>query len=748
MQKIKNLGEVIKQLRPLLPQYLEDSELNFLSKKDNFQCPNYRNHDKTSDDKPSCGFLPDNTYEKFHCFSCGAVGTIFDAVHLLEDKEVTGLSFYKIVTYLADKYKVAYETEEPTEEEKQFDTVQNFLLKIIESGNKYLMEKKPKKALTYLKKRDWIKCVKKFQLGYLPKGKQTKQFFISAFKKHPELKNLIHISDEQVVDRLIIPVRSKHGTIIGIIHRALSKEDKREKYMKHFITGAAEKGVVFNLKDAHSKLYIVEGASSVLTLYAKGIKNVVAILGTAFNEYKYKRLLRNRVSEIIFCLDGDSAGQQGLQKAIKVVEDKPDLRVYVKVLPEDKDPDDVVIEGVDKFKKIAEDSLFKYQVNRLKENDVPEIRQSIYKLILATSDSILRDRMIKFFTRELKTQKSALLNELKKYESKTTLPSDITIAEIELERESLKGELEKFEERAWRTDRLLGITTGFPILDDKLDGLQDGLHEVGGIWNIGKSAFLLSLALNVLKNSDSTHVLYFTLDDPIQTKTLPRAVANLSCIPINVAANPYWRIQKNETLKEIERVELAEKREAALKLLGEISSRFSLKDSSHGYQLDFVEKMIKIQKIIAGDKKLVVFIDFLHMISVGKAYIDSIEALTKIAQQLKHLAGLYNIPIVTTVEGTKAIGSTDMKDKHIKGSVSLQFGADTIIILTSDFYDNPKSEMYFTDDEGNAKPVVKVTVSKNKISGFKGALYYKFYPEISKFEECSEEDQKKYRRGY
>ena len=87
MKKIKNIGEVIKQLRPLLPQYLEDSELNFLSEKDNFQCPNYRNHDKTSDDKPSCGFLPNTNHEKFHCFSCGAVGTISDAVHLLEDKE-------------------------------------------------------------------------------------------------------------------------------------------------------------------------------------------------------------------------------------------------------------------------------------------------------------------------------------------------------------------------------------------------------------------------------------------------------------------------------------------------------------------------------------------------------------------------------------------------------------------------------------------------------------------------------------
>jgi len=175
--KIKNVGDVIEQLKPLLEKYLKDSNIKFRDPL--FQCPNYKEHNN-EDSTPSCGFLPETNKEKFHCFTCGCVGDIFQAVALIEGKNIQGLGFYKTVQYLADKYGIKYEFEEPTEEEKQFDLVQTFLTKITESAHKYLVTEKPKGVMDYLKKRNWIKGINLFEFGYLPKGEKTKQFFIKA----------------------------------------------------------------------------------------------------------------------------------------------------------------------------------------------------------------------------------------------------------------------------------------------------------------------------------------------------------------------------------------------------------------------------------------------------------------------------------------------------------------------------------------------------------------------------------------
>jgi len=345
----------------------------------------------------------------------------------------------------------------------------------------------------------------------------------------------------------------------------------------------------------------------------------------------------------------------------------------------------------------------------------------------------------------MKIQKTTLNAELNKFEKLKTIDKDVHVSDLLTEKESFGMEIEKFEERVWRVDRLLGVSSGFNILDEKLDGVQSGIHEIAGIWNVGKSAFLVSIALNMLKDPNN-HVLYFSIDDPVQTKTIPRVLANLSGMPINTVANPYHRIQNNETLTKEMKEELAYKREQALDKLKDMSSRLAIKDSSHGYDLDYIEKMIKLRKIIAGEKRLAVFVDFLHMVSHKN--LASTELVTKVCRSFKKWTALYDIPIITTVESTKEIGKTkEISDSQIKDSVTLQYDADAIYLLSTNFANSRGgNELFFRDDDGKARPVIRVKVSKNKLSGFKGDLYYKFYSEYALFEECTEEDMKKYER--
>ena len=749
--KIKNAGEVIDQLRALLPTYLRDSELIFKSQsnRENFQCPNHNEHEKGKNDtRPSCGFIPDSDNERFHCFTCGICGDIFTAVKCLEGKDITGANFYNVVKELAHRYNIKYETEEPTEDERRFMLAQKFLTTIISQSNIYLLQKKPKKVINYLKKREWNTLAEDYKFGYLPASSQVKDFFIKTFTKHPVLKEMISISDELITDRLIIPVLSQHGTILGLITREINNGDKRGKYRKHFLKVLKNDGILFNLKKDMSSAYIVEGSSSVLTMENYGIDNSVAVLGSSFTEDMYNKLIKHGVYEITLCFDGDNAGQKCYDKAITIVQNKPDIKVYIKKLPEELDPDDYIRQyGKEAFEKLNRISLFKYQLFRLREDmENISLKHSVYSLILSCDDNIIQERMFKLFIKTLKTQKTALMAELKKFEMLGKSMNDFTVTEMLEEKDSLTTHIGKFEETAWRGDKLLGVSTGFNILDDKLDGIQSGLHEIGGTWNVGKSAFLLSIALNMLKNPD-VHVLYFSIDDPILTKTIPRALANLSMIPINTAANPYYRIQKNETLKEIERIELTQKREKALDLLRNLSTRFSLKDASDGYNLDFIEKMIKIRRLIAEDKKLVLFVDFLHMVSDGKNT-DETALLTEVSRSFKRWSTLYNMPVITTVQSIKSSSTgTKMNDRDIKGSVSLQYDADTIMLLSSEFYSDPKTQMYFRDEDGEARPIVRVKITKNKISGYKGTLFYKFYPEYSLFKECEEEEMRKHRGG-
>jgi len=141
-----------------------------------------------------------------------------------------------------------------------------------------------------------------------------------------------------------------------------------------------------------------------------------------------------------------------------------------------------------------------------------------------------------------------------------------------------------------------------------------------------------------------------------------------------------------------------------------------------------------------------VFVDFLNMVKYPKN-VDRTEQETQLAGFFKHMSGLYNVPVVCTVEATKDV-ATSMKESAIKGSSSLQFRSDLTILLSSDFEADDKSDMYFYDDVGIAQPIVQLKVSKNKLSSFRKSLYYKFYREFSKFEECTEEEQKEFARKF
>lgn len=754
--RVKNLGNVLKELKPLLKQYLEDNNTRFT--KTHFQCPNRKEHDN-EDEQVACNFYPDENH--FKCFVCQENGDIFNACHLLEGRPIGGKGFiYDNVLYLADKYNIKYQLSEETNEEKLYTLYQKFIKKLIETSNKYLIEQKPQKAIKYLKKRKWTKIVKTHQLGYFPNSEKAKKAFNKLYNKlirktkkinkEAVPEEILSLSFKSIANRLLYPINNSYGLTIAISTREV--DDSYKKYTHHPIKLSKKPiNLMYNLDRArhYTKVYLVEGASSIFTLSLNGVNNAVSILGSNFIEKHYEWLLKNDIKELVLCFDGDKAGNQALQKAIRKIQNKSEIKIYIKQLPKDKDPDDFIMDkGIKEFMDLEELPLLDYLLDKYKDNQEDnQTQDAIFGLISSQDNNIIKENLIETVAKETNTLKTTLLKELEKYENKNKLMQGISLTEYIEEAEQLEKDIDKFDELRWRTGDLIGLKTTHQFFDEKMDGLQIGLHMVGGKWNVGKSAFCLDLAMRLIQD-ENNYVIYFSIDDPAIFKTIPRMVANQSKADVNLIVKPKFGIEQNETLSEDEKTDITYNVEQSINKIRDYSKRFSLKDAKSGQSLDFILRKIRLCKQRAldlGNKNLIVFIDFLHMISFQNK--EETEKLIHITKELKRATSIYECPIVTTVMGTKSgMEKKSLADTALKGTVELQYEADTINLLETDFYDE-HGKMYFYDEEGDPRPIISLNITKNKVlSGFKGKLFYRFYAEQMRFEECAEEEQDKFRK--
>ena len=534
--------------------------------------------------------------------------------------------------------------------------------------------------------------------------------------------------------------------------RSLTNENSSIKYRKHFLKSLEKGGVLFNLTKEFKTVYIVEGGSSVFTMYKKGIKNVIALNGKLFSQQMYNSLIKVGVNKIILCYDGDDQGQKGMEDALSLTQDKSDIKVAIKTLPEGKDPDEFIREfGVEVFNEIPEVSNFKFQLERLKTaNDTTyaNYKKSVYDIVNSCSDLLIKDKMSKMFMEEMNISKTVFSEELHKFKITKNVTDDVGVADILAEENHLLKAIGEFEENSLRCGKLKGLPIGFPILEEKIDGLQPGLILVAGVWNVGKSSWLQTLALNLLQ-SPTNFVLFFSIDDPVINATIPRMVANLAQIPINTVSNPINRIDNNIAIATAEKLVMRKQREKAIEVMKSFSGRFGLKDSSDGYDTEYVEKIIKTYRSIAGERNLIVIVDFLNMVKWSGKTVERTEQETQLAFFFKKMSTVYNCPIVCTVESNKGVTDSKIKEANIKGSSAISFRSTLTLLLSSDFEvdGNEKSgKMFFWDDKGEAQPLVRVSVSKNKGSSFRKSLYFKFYRDHNRFVEATEQEQEEYRK--
>jgi DNA primase len=332
--------------------------------------------------------------QTFHCFGCGAGGSVFRFVMDYEH-----IDFPSAVRKLAARVGIpVIEDRGPRGEDRQHEA-RRLLLRLHAEAAGWFHDNLLKKefaepARDYLKKRGIsAEIAKRWQLGFAPdewdafgswargRGYDARELIASGLVKTKDdadrapdqtssLKPQTYY--DRFRGRIMFPICNDVGEVIAFSGRLLENEVESAKYINSPETPLFRKGnVLFGLDKTKRGLIeancaiVCEGQLDLITLYEAGIINVVAPQGTAFTENQ-ARLLKRFVNEVVLCFDADAAGNKAAERSLDALLQN-DLIVRVAEMPAGEDPDSLVRrEGKEKFEKrvaVARD-FFDYWIER------------------------------------------------------------------------------------------------------------------------------------------------------------------------------------------------------------------------------------------------------------------------------------------------------------------------------------------------------------------------------------------------
>lgn len=300
----------------------------------------------------------------FKCFGCGESG---DAYSFLEKFE--GMEFGEALKYLADRAGIKLiRLNIGDSDEKQILLSANDLAA---KYYHYLLTKHNagKKALLYVLQTRGINkdSIETFNLGFAPDNQTAlKQFLIKRKYKLVDLEKagLVAYGKDRFRGRLIFPLQNQSGTVVGLAGRIMPgpAADKIAKYINSPETPIYHKSSILyglNLTRPYIKkanqAIVVEGEIDLISSYQVGIKNIVAIKGTALTEEQV-RILSRLCSEIILALDADLAGDAASRRGIAIAQNAG-LNIRVMRQSKFKDPDELARNDPQGYKKALEEAI-------------------------------------------------------------------------------------------------------------------------------------------------------------------------------------------------------------------------------------------------------------------------------------------------------------------------------------------------------------------------------------------------------
>ena len=380
---------------------------------------------------PSFSVSPDK--QIFHCFGCGVGGNVFTFLTKIE-----GINFVEAVQTLAERANIQLPTFE-NNVDKEKEELKTKVYKVNEFTAEYYHENlyKPtaKIAQEYVKQRKLTNdTLKSFRIGFSGKFNELYQALKKEGFEDPEIleSGLVNKNEngtyiDRYRNRLMFPICDGRGRVIAFGGRVL--DDSKPKYINSPENIVFSKGrnlfglnVAKKSEEIKKKLLIVEGYMDVISLHQRGIKNVVAPLGTALTQQQ-GWLLRRTSEQIILSFDSDEAGLNAKIRAIDILQNMGcDIRVLM--LEGAKDPDEFIVKyGNARFKNAIDKalSIVEFKVRLLKRNldlnntsDKIKFLNEIAKLISKIDNNIEKEVYIEKIAKEYEISKEAIYAEVNK----------------------------------------------------------------------------------------------------------------------------------------------------------------------------------------------------------------------------------------------------------------------------------------------------------------------------------------------
>lgn len=305
---------------------------------------------------PSFTVSPDKQF--YYCFGCGEHG---NAINFVMKQQ--GIPFTEAIRVIAQTAGLTVPESPQSIAAQQKKAKSKHLIDVMKFAESFFRTQLNNTAVNrevaaYMRTRNLMaNTVETFKLGYAPTGWDSLIKALDRANIHLSAANEAGLviqkppnkQYDRFRDRLIFPIHSRRGDVIGFGGRALNNEDKpkylnspetplfqknRELYGLHQITQA---------KAAVTRIVVVEGYLDVLMLWQNQIQYAVATLGTSTGSSHLEALFKI-VDEVIFCFDGDDAGNKAafraLEAAIPLMRDGREVRFLF--LPAGEDPDTIV----------------------------------------------------------------------------------------------------------------------------------------------------------------------------------------------------------------------------------------------------------------------------------------------------------------------------------------------------------------------------------------------------------------------
>jgi DNA primase len=319
-------------------------------------------------------FIVSPSRQTFHCFGCGAGGSVFRFVMEYEHTD-----FPSAVRKLAARVGITVvETRGTGDEDRGYES-RRTLLKLHADATEWFHENLLKRdvgeaAQKYLKLRGITADIaKNWQLGYAPdewdafgswargRGYDTRDLITSGLAKTkddaPGAASERSSAYDRFRGRIIFPICNDVGEVIAFSGRLLKDAEGAAKYLNSPETPLFRKGsVLFGLHKTKRALIeanravVCEGQLDLISLFEAGITNVVAPQGTAFTENQ-ARVLKRFVNEVVLCFDADAAGQKAAERSLDALLQN-DLIVQMVEMPGGEDPDSLIRrEGKEAFER-------------------------------------------------------------------------------------------------------------------------------------------------------------------------------------------------------------------------------------------------------------------------------------------------------------------------------------------------------------------------------------------------------------